>query len=154
MAKSGKDNLITGAAGNGDKTLKPLVWRRCTQLLHRKGSIRSSGEAEGAHRGPKQNMGWGGAELPRGNVGPLLKDKGARPTGILTSFLRSFLCMIYSAWPGRWPVCQPRAGFADAGPREDDRKQSKWLPSGDLKWSGHEGRWQRKRLSSHPGPAS
>lgn len=31
------------------------------------------------------------------------------------------------------------------------RNPSKRLPSGDLKCSGYEGRWQRKSLSSHPG---
>lgn len=32
---------------------------------------------------------------------------------------------------GPWPVCQPRASFADAEQGQDERKRSKWLLSGD-----------------------
>lgn len=147
-----KDNIITGAAGRGDKT-------RSLQSGLDAHSCLMESEASERLRGPTgrpapaiHGAGGVGGELSSlgGSVRPC-KEKGAWPTGIPTGLLRSFFCTIYSARTGWWLFCQPRASFADAGPQEHERKQSKWMPSGDLKWSGSGGRRQRKSLSSHPG---
>lgn len=151
VAKSGK-SIITGAAGRGDKARSlPSGLDAHSRLMVSEASERLRGPTGRPARAIHGAGGVGGELSSLGGSVRPCKEKGVWPTGIPTGLLRSLFCTIYSAWTGWWLVCQPRASFADAGPQEHERKQPKWMPSGDLKWSGSGGRRQRKSLSSHPG---
>lgn len=130
LAKSEKAN-VTSTAGTARGT---NCWSRGFYERH------SAALLKGKHQTEMR----GGGDFSPSNAGcvglPWAVWTSQRERSLQTGVLSSFLCTTYTASePGRWPVCRPRAGSADAEQGKEERERSKWLPSGDPKWSGYKG---------------